>query len=180
MSGSSPANFVAFEQFPAKLDQNCKSQFLQPPSKRLLEASPAQTVGGIGTKLYKQTQLKVLYMNIVVTDLRAARNCSSTLSSNFCIFCFLQTARATAGEPDNLEERGFHHSNRLDKLYNTKTSLSTSSHDFLAENNKNTVLIIKNSSPHANKLRHHHLATPQSLRVGCGFPKHPRGCPPIR
>ena len=170
MSCSSPANFVAFEQFSAKLDQNCKSQFLQTPSKRLLKASPAQTVGGIGTKLYKQTQLEVLYMNIVVTDLRAARNCSSTSSSNFCIFCCLQTARATAREPERSEERGFHHSDRLNESYNTKILSSTSSYNFPTKNKKNTVLMVQllqtlprehqHSFPHINKLRHHHLASP--------------------
>ena len=63
-------------------------------------------------------------MNSVVADLRASRNCSSTIFLQVCTFCFLETARATAGEPVHLEERGFHHCNRLNELYNTETTSS--------------------------------------------------------
>ena len=46
--------------------------------KNRKNASNSQTAGGICIKLYKVTQFNVPYNNITVSDLRTARNCSST------------------------------------------------------------------------------------------------------
>ena len=118
--GNCPVNFVSIGESYAILDQNFESQFGTSgiyPLKSHNNARISQTAHQIFTKIHKQTQLNVLYMNVLVSDFRASPNCSPTSSLSLCILCSFQTARATAEEPEVVEERGFYCSDRLSELY---------------------------------------------------------------
>ena len=56
-------------------------------------------------------------MNVMASNLRASSNCSSTRSFSLSILYNCQAARAAAKELEVAEDRGFHHSVRLNELY---------------------------------------------------------------